>query len=111
MAFNPAPSAWIPGWSADADDIVIADAFGASGAFPELDAAEAGYVEVGDIRRVLFAMCQELANTWYATASADRPTKMSIARSSPIVETTGLVTRTFTFRFTTSIVEEEVVSE
>lgn len=105
MAFDPNPATWIPGWSADDTDIVIADAFGVSGAFPELSPEEANEEpsNPGDIRKVLFAICQALADTWYATDAADRPTKMTISRSSPINESEGTITRIFTFRFVTSV--------
>lgn len=107
MAFDPAPSTWIPGWSENGTDITIA---ALTTAFPEMTAAEAD-ASTGDIRKVLFAICESLNAKWLATAAADRPAKMTIARSSSVNETTDEVTKRFTFTFVSGVLSQEVVAE
>ncbi len=107
MAYDNSPSAWITGWSEDGTDITIANL---TTAFPELTVAEADAVGTtedpagtGDICEVLYAICQELADVWYGTAAADRPSNMTIARSTSTDETTGYDTKQFVFRFVTEV--------
>lgn len=107
MAFSKNPTDWIDGiCTADTQTTLKMDMDN----FPELTADE---VEGSgkDIRRVLFALIDALADTWYATPDADRPTQMQIYRSPQIDAQTGRVTRNYTFQFTTSIGSEEVEDE
>ena len=105
MAFNPAPNAWIPSISEDGTNITVPIA-----SFPELTAAEADGT-TGDIRKFVFAVCAKLHAQWVATAEADRPARMTIFRSTNVNESTGDMTRSFTFQFSTGVTGEEVVAE
>jgi len=107
MAFDKTPKTWIPGWSADGTDITIA---ALATEFPKLTAAEAD-ASSGDIRKILFAICDKINSVWTGLASTDRPTKMKVSRSSYLNETTGLTTQTYTFQFTTATTGEEVDNE
>jgi hypothetical protein len=75
MAFNKTPTAWIPGWSADANDVTFPIA-----SVPELDAAEANET-TGDIRRILFALLEHIASVNSAVEAADRSKRMTINKS------------------------------
>jgi hypothetical protein len=106
MPFNPAPSLWIgTSYAADATDISVPIA-----TFDELTAAEADET-TGDIRKLVFALCDHLYQKWLATDSADRPARMTIFRSTNVNEATGEMTRSFTFQFLTGVTGEEVVDE
>lgn len=93
MAYTQAPADWIPSWSEDATNITVPIA-----SFPELTAAEAD-ATTGDIREVLYALLEVLRAKYVATAEADRPTKMTIARSTYVDEATEVVYRTYTVGF------------
>lgn len=105
MAFDPAPSTWIPSWSEDGTDITVPIA-----TFPEMTAGEAD-ATTGDIRKVLFAMSEQLYQAWVATATLDRPAKMTIGRTSTVNETTDEITKRYTFTFVTAAGSPEVVAE
>jgi len=105
MAFDSKPSTWLPNWSEDGTDISVPLA-----TFPEMTAAEAD-AEVGDIRKVLFAIAEKVHDSWNNTAQADRPTQMYIAKSSSVNSTTGVVTNTYTLRFYCEIGTQEVADE
>jgi len=107
MAFVKTPTTWIPGWSENGTDITITTL---STAFPQLTAAEAD-AATGDIRKILFAICEKIWTVWNALATADKATKMTVNRSSFVNETTGLITRTYTFQFVTATTGEEVEAE
>ncbi|MCX7010382.1 MAG: hypothetical protein NTY53_24605 [Kiritimatiellaeota bacterium] len=105
MAFDKKPSTWIPNWTEDGTDISVPIA-----SFPELTSVEADGT-TGDIRKVLFAMLEELYQKWLATAAADRPSKMTITKSSNLNAATGVVTNVYTVRFSNDIVAQEVEDE
>jgi hypothetical protein len=65
----------------------------------------------GDIRKVIFAICEALFQTWNATATADHPTMMNISKSTSVDVSTGVITNYYTFRFYTESSGEEVVDE
>ena len=75
MAFNPAPNNWIPNWDETTGTISVPVA-----TFPQLTNAEA-HETTGDIRKVLFAINEQLALRWTAIAQADRPAKMTITKT------------------------------
>jgi len=94
MAFSEVPTDWLADWSEDGTDITVPIA-----TFPELTAAEADAV-TGDIRKILYAICEKLYQQWLATESADRPSRMSITRSTAVDEVNDRFTRTFQIGFT-----------
>jgi hypothetical protein len=77
---------------------------------PELTDAEAN-ASTGDVRKVIFAIMEQLYTKYNSLATADKPTKMTISKSSSINTSTGIVTNTYTIRLLTSIVSQEVVAE
>lgn len=105
MAFNPAPSAWITGWSENGTTISIPIS-----SFPETNATECDGT-TGDIRKVLYAICHQLYAYWAAQASTDLPTKMTIAYNAYVDSTTNVSTKTYTLQFKTTPTGEEVTSE
>jgi hypothetical protein len=105
MAFTKTPTTWLAGWSENGTDITLPIA-----SLPQLTAAEADGT-TGDIRKILFALCDALANAWNALAEADRPAKMAIARSTSVNDQTGGVRRAYTLQFDLAAVAEEVEDE
>lgn len=105
MAFDAKPNTWIPNWSEDGTNISVPIA-----TFPKMTAAEAD-ATAGDIRKVLFAIVDQLYDAWNNTAAADRPAKMVMTKTKAVDVATNLVTSIYQFRFTTEISEEEVVAE
>lgn len=105
MPFNPAPNTWLANWSEDGTNIAVPLA-----TFPELTAAEADGA-TGDIRKVLYALCEKLADEWAAKPAADRPARMQINRSSSLNSTTGQITYTYTLSFVTTPAGIEVAPE
>ena len=105
MAFSAVPNTWIDSWSEDGTTISVPIA-----SFPELTAAEADGT-TGDIRKIVWAIMQKLYNEFNGRATADRPTKMNITKSSSINTTTGVVTNTFNVTLYTEIATQEVPAE
>jgi hypothetical protein len=105
MAFDPKPSTWLPNWSEDGTTISLPIA-----SLSELTAAEAD-ATTGDIRKVVFALCEHLHEKWNETASADRPAEMTISKTASQNVATGEIANTYTFRFNTEIISQEVVAE
>ena len=105
MAYDAAPSTWLSGWSEDATDITVPIA-----TFPELTATEADGT-TGDIRKVMYAICEKMYNEYIALDSADKPLKMVITKSSSLSASTGLATHSYYIRFTTEISSQEVADE
>jgi len=105
MAIDVKPSTWIASWSENGTDVTFPIA-----SVPLLSAEEAD-ATTGDMRKVIFALASKFYSTYIGTASADRPSKMSITKSASTNTETGIVTNVFTFRFYTEVTGEEVVAE
>ena len=105
MAFDKKPSTWIPDWSENGTNITVPIA-----TFTEMTADEAD-ADTGDIRRVLFAICEELYQKWLATAAADRPGKLSIYRNTSVNDATDTTRKTYQFVFETQTLTQEVADE
>ena len=97
MAFNPRPDTWLANWSEDGTDISVPLA-----TFPELTAAEADGA-TGDIREILFAVCEKLWSEWTSRESDDRPSMFTIAKNVQTNVNTGQETKTFVLRFVTEV--------
>lgn len=110
MAFDPAPSTWITGWSTTNADADITIAGFNAGAFPELTSAEA-HATTGDIRKVLYALCEGFYQQWNTTTSTDRPAKYTITRTSTVNELTDEITKRYTLTFVTASSGADVVTE
>lgn len=107
MAQDLKPSTWISSWVLTDTDTKVSFPIAS---IPYMTAAEAD-ADTGDMRKVTFALVEELYQHFIGLASADRPTKMTIAKTSSTNTETGVVTNNFTFRFYTEITGEEVVDE
>lgn len=105
MAWNPLPPSWFANWAEDGTNITVPIA-----TFPELTAAEAD-ATAGDIRKVLFAICDKCWSVWSALVTADRPSKMTLSKSVSVNAATGIATNTFTFTFQTLVVSQDVAPE
>jgi hypothetical protein len=105
MAFNPQPNTWIASWSEDGTTISVPIA-----SFPELTAAEADGA-TGDIRKILYAICEQLYQEWNSTLAGDRPSKMTVGRTSTVNEANDEITKRYTFTFVTTPSATEVVDE
>lgn len=105
MAFNPAPSNWFDSWSEDGTNITVPIA-----TFPRLTAAEADGT-TGDIRKVLFAILDKLYSEWTERLAADRPTRMTVARTKSYNDASGTVTEVHTITLVNTITDEEVKAE
>jgi hypothetical protein len=103
MAFNPAPNTWFENWSEDGSDITVPIA-----TFPEMTAAEADG-DTGDIRKVWYAMVAKMYADWLSLATADRPVKMTMTRSSSLVGDN--LTLVFNFTFYNTVTGQEVLNE
>jgi len=105
MAFDETPTTWIPDWSEDGTTISIPLA-----TFAELTAAEAD-ATTGDIRKILYALCEKFYDSWNNTVTADRPTRMTIYKSSSPNVSTGITTHTYQFRFENAVSAQDVADE
>ena len=105
MAFVAQPDTWIANWSEDGVDISVPLA-----TFTELTAAEADGT-TGDIRKLLFAICYELFESWNGKATADRPSNMTISKSTLVDNPNATLTHTFSFKFVCEIGAQEVKDE
>lgn len=82
----------------------------AFGPLDELTDAEID-ASTGDWRKIMFGIVEMLYQRWNNTPSADRPTKVSVSRSSSVNETTGVITRYYTFQTQLDPVSVEVTNE
>lgn len=110
MAFNPLPQTWFAGLTDGATTCLATDMVIPIGTFPEMTAAEIDSV-TGDIRKMLYAICEKAWSVWNALLTADRPNKMTITKSSSVDATTGIVTNVYTFTFKNSITAQDVAVE
>ena len=105
MAFNPAPTSWFTGWSEDGIDITLPIT-----SVRELTAAEADAVS-GDIRKVCFALVEEMYQQYNALATDDKPGKFTITKIASLNASTGILTNTYTVKVYTEIGSQEVADE
>ena len=110
MAFNPLPQTWFPGLTDSETTKLVTDLSIPIATFPELTAAEIDSV-TGDVRKFLYAICEKAWSRWNALLTADRPTKMTITKSSSVDATSGIVTNVYTFTFKNSITAQDVANE
>jgi len=77
---------------------------------PELTDTEANATS-GDIRKILYALCERFAKEWNGIATADRPSNMTISKSISPDVSTGQDTLTYVMRFITEATSREVADE
>ena len=84
MAFNKAPTNWLTGYSLNTNAVTVNTSnAGATATFPELTNIEANATD-GDIRKIVYAVIEQLYQKFQATPTADRPNRMSVTRSSAV---------------------------
>lgn len=105
MSFVATPNTWFANWAEDATNITVPIA-----SFPEMTAAEADGT-AGDIRKIIFAVCQAAYAKFISLPASDRPTKMVIAKNSSLDSATNVLTSTFTFTFKNEILSQDVAPE
>ncbi len=94
MAISRIPTDWIASYSSNGTNITIPIA-----SLSGLTVAEAATAD-GDICNILKEILETAYAKYVSLASADKPTKMVIARLSTTNDVTGVVTRQFTVTFT-----------
>ena len=105
MPFIATPTNWFPGWSEDGTSITVPIT-----TFTELTAAEADAAS-GDIRKIMYAICQQAYAKNLSLPTAEKPTKMVISKNATFDATTGILTSTFTFKFLNEIISQDVAPE
>lgn len=65
----------------------------------------------GDSRKILYGLLQDIYSRYMAIAASDKPTKMTMARTTNVNDAAQSATVTFTIRFTTDDVTTEVAAE
>jgi len=107
MAFDAAPSGWFSGLSASATELTIPYA-----SLNELNQTKADPT-TGDIREVIYNICESFSDTWVNTASEDRPAKTTITTGTRVTSSGGVdvLTKTYTIRVTLDIDSVSVSGE
>jgi hypothetical protein len=100
------PPAWFTGWTADATNITLPLA-----SMAEITQTEAAATVTGDIRKVMYAILENMWVKWNVMALADRPTKMTLTKSSSIEAATGVITTVYTYTFKNTITAQDVSNE
>lgn len=103
MAFDSQPDTWIDDWSEDATDISVPIA-----SFPKLTAEEADGV-TGDVRKLFFAIADEMFTAFDSKATADKPNRMTLSRKAVVVD--EIMTWIYTFKFECNVSDADVATE
>ena len=117
MAFNATPSGWLgAGYTLSGSGTTAAINFGISGntavgeAFPQITSAEAN-ASNGDIRKIYYGIVEQLYQAYLGKATADRPNRLSLSKSSNVDSTTGLITTNYTIQFVLAATGLDVTTE
>lgn len=105
MAFSALPTNVIASWSEDGTNVTFPIA-----SIPELTAAEAD-AATGDSRKIIYAMLERLYQWWLALAPADRPSRVTVSRSSSVDDATGNITRYYSIAVVVVPSGVEVIAE
>lgn len=107
MAFDPAPSGWFSGLTASATELTIPYS-----SLNDLDQTKAD-PSTGDIREVIYNICESFSDTWVNTETADRPGKTTITTGTSVSSSGGVdtLTKTYTIRVTLDIDSVSVSGE
>jgi hypothetical protein len=113
MAFNPNPSNWISGWSVAGGTLAANTHVSFPiASVPELTLTEAQATSAGDIRKVLFALCEKVYQSYRTEDTAgNAPVKMDISKGVSVNSLTGVVTQSFNLTFLTTVTGQEVAAE
>lgn len=81
MAFNPSPTGYFPGITT----LASGDAVGTSGVFFPYSSLESYNPNTsGDVRQLIYSIVEAAYDEYSSLATADKPTKLAITRSSSI---------------------------
>jgi len=107
MAFDPSPSGWFSGLTVSATELTIPFA-----SLNDLNQTKA-HPDTGDIREVIFNICESFSDTWATTPTADRPAKTTISTTSSISSADGVdtITKIYTIRVQLSVDDVSVSGE
>ena len=115
MAFSATPSGWLgEGYTLSGSGTTAAVNFGISGntneTLPEITTAEAN-ATTGDIRKIYYGIVEQLYQSYLSKATAYRPNRMSLSKSSNVDATTGLITTNYTIQFVLAATGLDVTTE
>ena len=105
MAFTATPTGWFPSWSEDATDITVPIA-----TFSGLTAGTADGA-TGDIRKILYSILETAWNKYASLASANRPGKLTMNKTSISNDVTGTITHTYVITVVTAKADQTVSAE
>lgn len=107
MAFDASPSGWFSGLTASATELTIPYS-----SLNDLDQTKAD-PDTGDIREIIYNICEAFSDAWSNTATADRPEKTTISTGTSVTSTGGVdtLTKTYTIRVTLDIDSVSVSGE
>ena len=107
MAFNPAPTGWFSGLSVTATDMTIPFS-----ALNTLDDTKSD-PSTGDVREIIFNICEAFSDKWQSTTSADRPDQLTINTSTSVTSSGGIdvLTKIYTIRVALTVEDVSIVSE
>jgi len=103
-AFDESPTNWIAGWALANSTCSVPVA-----TFSELSTGEADG-DTGDVRKVCYAICEHLYDTYTATSSSNRPTTMRINRNVS-ASSDGTLTYTYSLQFDMAVTGADVTDE
>jgi hypothetical protein len=102
MAYNKAPSGWLgAGYTLASNKVQFNTSTAASDPLVlELTDAQAN-VTTGDVAQVFYGLCSMMNKAWTAKATADRPSNMTLSKSTQSVSETR-IQHSFTLSFVVS---------
>jgi len=99
------PPAWFANWTSNGTNITLPIASMVELTSPEAD------VSTGDIRKVMYAVLENMWLKWNALLIADRPTKMVMTKSASVDPASGVITTVYTYTFKNTISAQDVAPE
>jgi hypothetical protein len=105
MPFTDTPTLMFPNVTNGTNTLIFNTATHASPSLPELTTAEAD-VATGDSRKIAYALMEQIYDWWVSTASADRPTMMTVSKSTQQISNSSQTRTTYAIQFTTDITAE-----
>ena len=107
MAFDASPSGWFSGLTASATELTIPFA-----SLNDLDQTKAD-PNTGDVREVMYNICEAFSDKWANTSSDDRPEKTTISTSTSISSSLGVdtITKIYTIRVSLDVDDVSVAGE
>jgi hypothetical protein len=112
FAFNPAPTAWLPGYTAGTSlhNLSLGTVQAATATLPLLTDNLAN-AATGDIRSVVWAFCEQLFQSYNATATANQPQELTVTKTSNTNPVNGLTTNRYLFTIVTQPSSSAVAPE